>query len=168
MTGREVISRDEMVGKIKAACDARRDDDLMIMARTDARTTHGIEEALERGKAYEEAGADIVFIESPESEDEMKMITSAFNVPVLANMVEHGRTPFLTVPRLQEIGYDLVIFPVSATYVMAEAARKVMRTLKETGSTGAMVDSMIAFEEFNELMGLGDIRQMETRYSTGR
>jgi methylisocitrate lyase len=168
MTGREVISRDEMVGKIKAACDARRDDDLMIMARTDARTTHGIEEALERGKAYEEAGADIVFIESPESEDEMKMITSAFNVPVLANMVEHGRTPFLTVPRLQEIGYDLVIFPVSATYVMAEAARKVMRTLKETGSTGDMVDSMIAFEEFNELMGLGDIRQMETRYSTGR
>lgn len=168
MTGREVISRDEMVGKIKAACDARRDDDLMIMARTDARTTHGIEEALERGKAYEEAGADIVFIESPESEDEMKMITSAFNVPVLANMVEHGRTPFLTVPRLQEIGYELVIFPVSATYVMAEAARKVMRTLKETGSTGDMVDSMIAFEEFNELMGLGDIRQMETRYSTGR
>lgn len=168
MTGREVIPTDEMVGKIKAACDARRDDDLMIMARTDARTTHGIEEALERGKAYEEAGADIVFIESPESEDEMKMITSAFNVPVLANMVEHGRTPFLPVPELQEIGYDLVIFPVSATYVMAEAARKVMRTLRETGSTADMVDSMIAFEEFNELMGLGDIRQMETRYSTGR
>lgn len=168
MTGREVIPTDEMVGKIKAACDARRDDDLMIMARTDARTTHGIEEALERGKAYEEAGADIVFIESPESEDEMKMITSAFNVPVLANMVEHGRTPFLPVPKLQEIGYDLVIFPVSATYVMAEAARKVMRTLRKTGSTGDMVDSMIAFEEFNELMGLGDIRQMETRYSTGR
>lgn len=168
MTGREVIPTDEMVGKIKAACDARRDDDLMIMARTDARTTHGIEEALERGKAYEEAGADIVFIESPESEEEMKMITSAFNVPVLANMVEHGRTPFLPVSRLQEIGYNLVIFPVSATYVMAEAARKVMRILKETGSTGDMVDSMIAFEEFNELMGLGDIRQMETRYSTGR
>lgn len=168
MLGREIISLPEMTGKIKAACDARVDEDLLIMARTDARTTHGIEEALARGKAYEEAGADIVFIESPESEEEMKLITSSFKVPVLANMVEHGRTPFLPVSRLQELGYHLAIFPVSATYVMAKAVTELMKILKETGSTKDMIDQMIAFEDFNKLIGLPGIREMETRYSTGR
>ena len=119
MLGREIISIEEMTGKIKAACDARQDDELLIMARTDARTSFGIKEAIERGKAYEEAGADIIFIESPETEEEMKQITSSFSVPVLANMVEHGRTPFLPVSALEEIGYDLVIFPVTSTYVIA-------------------------------------------------
>ena len=168
MLGREIISLEEMTGKIKAACDARRDEDLLIMARTDARTNFGIDEALKRGKAYEEAGADIIFIESPESEEEMKLITASFNVPVIANMVEHGRTPFLNVSRLEELGYDLAIFPVTATYVIAKAVTEVMKTLKETGSTERMIDQMIAFEDFNKLIGLQAIREMETRYSTGR
>lgn len=168
MTGREIISTEEMTGKIKAACDSRQDDNLMIMARTDARTTCGIEEAIERGRAYEEAGADIIFIESPESKEEMKKITSAFSVPVLANMVEHGRTPFLNTAELQNIGYDLVIFPVSATYAMAKAVQEVMRALKTTGSTESMKDLMLDFQDFNQLIGLPVIRSMETHYSTGR
>lgn len=168
MLGREIISIEEMTGKIKAACDVRQDDELMIMARTDARTSFGINEAIERGKAYEEAGADIIFIESPETEEEMKQITSSFSVPVLANMVEHGRTPFLPVSVLEEIGYDLVIFPVTSTYVIAKAVSEVMKTLKETGSTGNIVDEMIAFEEFNKLIGLPAICEIEKRYSTGR
>ncbi|MDD2247616.1 isocitrate lyase/PEP mutase family protein [Aminobacterium sp. MB27-C1] len=166
MLGREIIPKDEMVGKIKAACDARQDDNLMIIARTDARTTCGIDEAIERGLAYEEAGADIIFVESPETEEEMKKITSIFVVPVLANMVEHGRTPFLPVSKLEEIGYNLAIFPVTSTYVIAKAVQDVMATLKKTGSTESMMDKMVLFEEFNNLIGLPDILEVEKLYST--
>lgn len=168
MLGREIIPLPEMVGKIRAACDARRDDDLMIMARTDARTNFGIDAALERGKAFEEAGADIVFIESPENIDEMRAITSAFRVPVIANMVEHGRTPFLSAAELREIGFDLGIFPVSSTYVIAKAVTELMRNLKRDGTTKAVVDRMIPFAEFNDLIGLPEVRDMEKRYATGR
>lgn len=168
MLGREIISKEEMVGKIKAACDARHDPDFMIMARTDARTNYGIEEALERGKAYEEAGADILFIESVESVEEMKKVTSSFNIPVLANMLEHGRTPLLSAKELEEIGYDLVIFCVSSTYVTAKAVTDLMKVLKTEGSTKNYLNQMIAFEEFNKLIGLPEIREIERKYATGR
>jgi len=168
MTGREIISSEEMAGKIKAACDARYDDNFLIMARTDARTGFGINEAIERGRAYADAGADILFIESPESEEEMKTITSSFDLPVLANMVEHGRTPYLPVSRLQEIGYDIAIFPVTATYAMAKAVTDIMKTLMETGTTTDLSDRMITFEDFNELIGLPEIKKMEAEYATGR
>jgi carboxyvinyl-carboxyphosphonate phosphorylmutase len=168
MLGREVISQEEMVGKIKAACDARIDDDLMIMARTDARTNFGIDAAIERGLAYEAAGADIIFIESPESIEEMQKITSSFNVPVLANMLEHGRTPLLTAKELEDLGYDLVIFCVASTYVIAKAVTKLMKELKTTGTTAGMIDEMIPFNEFNELVGLNIIREKEREYATGR
>jgi len=168
MLGREIISQEEMVGKIKAACDARVDEDLMIMARTDARTNYGIDAAIERGKAYEEAGADIIFVESPESVEEMKKITSSFRVPVLANMLEHGRTPLLSAKELETLGYDLVIFCVASTYVIAKAVTKLMRELKRTGTTVGMLDDMIPFDEFNKLVGLNDIREKERKYATGR
>lgn len=168
MLGREVISQEEMVGKIKAACDARVDDDLMIMARTDARTNFGIDAAIERGLAYEAAGADIIFIESPESIEEMQKVTSSFNVPVLANMLEHGRTPLLTAKELEDLGYDLVIFCVASTYVIAKAVTKLMKELKTTGTTAGMIDEMIPFNEFNELVGLNIIREKEREYATGR
>jgi len=168
MLGREIISQEEMVGKIKAACDARVDDDLMIMARTDARTNFGIDAAIERGLAYEAAGADIIFIESPESIEEMQKVTSSFNVPVLANMLEHGRTPLLTAKELEDLGYDLVIFCVASTYVIAKAVTKLMKELKTTGTTAGMLDEMIPFSEFNELVGLDIIRKKEREYATGR
>jgi len=168
MLGREIISQEEMVGKIKAACDARVDEDLMIMARTDARTNYGIDAAIERGRAYEEAGADIIFIESPESVEEMKKIMSSFRVPVLANMLEHGRTPLLSAKELETLGYDLVIFCVASTYVIAKAVTKLMRELKRTGTTVGMLDDMIPFDEFNKLVGLNDIREKERKYATGR
>lgn len=168
MLGREIITREEMVGKVKAACALRRDPDFMIMARTDARTTHGLQEALERGKAYEEAGADILFIESVESVDEMRAVTSSFKVPVLANMLEHGRTPLMSAEALEQIGYDLVIFCVSSTLVAARAVTELMRTLKKDGTTKGFLDRMIVFEEFNKLIGLPEIREIEQRYATGR
>ena len=168
MLGREIISRQEMVGKIRAACDARHDPDFMIMARTDARTTHGLKEALERGKAYEEAGADIVFIESVESVAEMREVTSSFSVPVLANMLERGRTPLLSATELEEIGYDIVIFCVSSIFVVAKAVTELMRTLKAEGTTKSFLDRMITFDDFNKLIGLPEVRRLEERYATGR
>lgn len=167
MTGRQVVSKEEMVGKIKAAADVRTDPDLMIIARTDARTIHGIGEALERAKAYEEAGADILFIESPESVEEMKQITTSFKVPVLANMVEGGRTPFLPVKELQDLGYDLVIFPTASTYLVTKALTRLMTVLKETGTTASLIPEMITFEQFNDLIGLTKIREIESIYVKG-
>jgi len=168
MIGRELITMQEMVGKIHAAVDARENDDFMIMARTDARTEFGIEAAIERGKAYEEAGADLLFIESPETEEEMKAITTSFNVPVLANMIEHGRTPLLSAQKLEDIGYDLVIFCVSSTYAAAKAIQDLMNTLKAEGTTEGFMDRMIPFDKFNKMIGLSDVRAKEEKFNTGR
>ena len=167
MTGRQVVSKEEMVGKIKAAVDVRKDSDFMIIARTDARTVHGIGEALERAKAYEEAGADILFVESPESIEEMKQITSSFNVPVLANMVEGGRTPFLPAQDLETLGYELVIFPTASTYLVTKAVSRLMTVLKQTGTTASLIPEMITFEQFNDLIGLTKIRDIENMYVKG-
>lgn len=164
MLGRQVISKEEMVGKIKAAVDARQDPDFMIMARTDARTILGIEEAIERGLAYQEAGADIIFIESPESEEEMKMITDAISVYTLANMVEGGRTPLLTNTRLEELGYNLVIYPTASTYVTTKAMLDLMESLKKEGTTEAKMKDMVPFAQFNDLIGLTEIRELEAKY----
>ena len=164
MTGRQVVPLEEMVGKIKAAVSARQDPDFVIIARTDARTNLGIEEALRRGKAFAEAGADVLFIESPESLEEMKLITSSFDIPVLANMVEGGRTPLMTAQELQELGYGLVIFPTSSTYITAQAVTRVMQELKNSGTTKALLDEMIPFQQFNELVGLPAVREIEDKF----
>lgn len=168
MLGREVISKDEMVGKIHAAVDARESKDTLIMARTDARTTFGIDEALARGHAYEDAGADILFIESVESEEEMKQVTSSFKVPVLANMIETGRTPLKSKSELQAIGYDLAIFPCTSTFVVAKALTDLMNHLKKNGTTEDYSNNMLTFEGFTDIAGLPEIRESEEKYKTGR
>ena len=169
MIGREVISKDEMVGKIKAACDARQGD-MMIMARTDARTVYGIEEAIKRGLAYKEAGADIIFIESPESKEEMMLINKEIPGLTLANMVEGGRTPIFKNDELESFGYNLVIYPTASTYVTTKAMIDLWEGLKRDGTTITQLDKMVPFAQFNELMGLQKIRDIEHTYasSTGR
>lgn len=164
MLGRDVVSTEEMVGKIKAAVAARIDPDLVILARTDARTKYGIEEAIARGRAYQDAGADALFIESPESEEEMKLITSSFHVPVLANMIEHGRTPFKSASELQALGYHIALYCVSSTYVTAAAVRDLMTALKDSGTTAPMWERMMTFEDFNNFIGLPHIRDLEKKY----
>lgn len=124
----------------------------------------GIEEAIRRGKAYEAAGADVLFIESPESVEEMKLITASFKVPVLANMVEGGRTPNLPVKELQAIGYGLVIFPTASTYIVTKAVFDLMNELKASGTTAGMIDKMVPFGQFNDLIGLPAIREIENKY----
>ncbi|HCL78882.1 MAG TPA: carboxyvinyl-carboxyphosphonate phosphorylmutase [Synergistaceae bacterium] len=168
MVGREVIAAEEMVGKIHAACDARRDDDFMIMVRTDARTTHGIDAALERASLYQEAGADILFVESPESLDEMRRITAHCTVPTVANMVEFGRTPLYTAEELQELGYRLMLMPVAATFLIAKAISEAARVMRTEGSSKSLMGSMLSMKECTDLLGLKDVREMEARYATGR
>ena len=165
MTGRQVIPLEEMVGKIKAAVDTRIDPDFMIMARTDARTVHGIDEALARGLAYQEAGADIVFIESPESVEEMKKINQTLSAYTLANMVEGGRTPLIPNEELAALGYNLVIYPTASTYATTKAMLSLMEGLKKDGTTATMMDMMVPFPQFNDLIGLPLIRDIEGKYA---
>ena len=169
MTGRQVVPMEEMVGKVKAAVDARQGD-MMIMARTDARTVYGIEEAINRGLAYKEAGADIIFIESPESKEEMMLINKEIPGLTLANMVEGGRTPIFKNDELESFGYNLVIYPTASTYVTTKAMIDLWEGLKRDGTTITQLDKMVPFAQFNELLGLQKIRDIEHTYasSTGR
>lgn len=141
--GRKVVEITEMVGRIKAAVDARDDQNLLIIARTDARTELGIEAAIERAHRYHEAGADVLFVESPESEAEMRQVTGSIDAPTLANMVEGGRTPVFEAAKLQEIGYRLAIFPNSLTRMIANQGARMLETLKQTGATAGFSDRMV-------------------------
>ncbi len=157
--GRRVVSQEEMSRRISVAVEARSDPDFLIVARTDARSSLGLDEALRRGAAYVEAGADVLFIESPESESELAAIGSSFDVPLLVNMVEGGRTPVLPAQRLQELGFRLAIFPVAALLGAAAAMQRVYRSLQETGSTSGQ--DLFAFSDFNALMGFEEIWTFE-------
>ena len=169
MHGREVVPMEEMIGKIHAACDARTDDNFMIIARTDARTNFGIDAAIERGMAYKEAGADIVFVESPESVDELKKVAAAFpDVPTIANMVEFGRTPLLTADELEAMGFNIMIIPVLSTFVIAKAVSEAAAVLMKDRSSKNLLDRSIDFNDFTELLGLPQVRAMEEKYATGR
>ena len=165
MLGREVISLEEMVQKIKAAVDIRNDSDFVIIARTDARTNYGLEEALRRGKAYEEAGADVLFIESPESVAELQKINETFpDTPTLANMIEGGRTPLPTVDELEKLGFAIAIFPLGPLYAAAKAVGAYVEELKASKSTAGKLKDIIAFEDFNRLIGLPEYNRLEERY----
>lgn len=167
MAGRRVIPMEDMIQKIKAAVDTRRDQDLVIIARTDARTNHGLEEALRRGKAYAEAGADLLFIESPESLDEMKQINAAFpNTPTLANMLEGGRTPMPSTEELQRMGYNIAIYCTGPLYAAAGAVQRYMQALQRDKNTQAMLNDMITFKEFNSFIGLDRYNSLGKKYHT--
>jgi carboxyvinyl-carboxyphosphonate phosphorylmutase len=168
MLGRDVIPVGEMVQKIKAAVDTRQEDDFVIIARTDARTNYGLEEALSRAKAYEEAGADVIFVESPESVDELRTITETFRgTPTLANMIEGGRTPLPSLDELERMGFGIAIFPLGPLYAAAKAVGLYLEELKTARSTASKLSDMITFEAFNQLIGLPDYNRLEERYRAG-
>lgn len=164
MLGRQIVPIDEMVGKIEASVNTRQDEDLVIIARTDARTNYGIEEAIRRGQAYARAGADVIFIESPESIEEMKLINQSMPKPTLANIVERGRTPNLPAAELEKIGYKIAIFPVTSVLAETKVLFTVFNRLMETGSTNNVMEYLYDFEEFNLLMGAAQVREIERRY----
>ncbi|NBX95421.1 MAG: carboxyvinyl-carboxyphosphonate phosphorylmutase [Betaproteobacteria bacterium] len=177
--GRRVIPLDDMVRKIRVAVEARRSPDFLIIARTDARTAYGLDEALKRAQAYADAGADILFVESPESVDEMRRITATLNKPLLANMVEGGRTPVLSPAQLQDVGYRLGIFPVSALLAAAHAMQatyarlKALSNAKGTAGEGGPSEAapgtqalpLMAFSEMTQLMGFEEVWAFERRHA---
>ena len=164
MEGKQVIASEEMVAKIKAALDARTDKDFIIMARTDALAVYGIEEAIRRGNSYREAGADLIFVEAPETIDDMRRINKEIKAPTLANNIEGGKSPLLSAKVLEEIGYNVVVFPISMTLCVAKLAMDLMKEIKETGTTLSFIDQMMSFTDFTNLVGLREIRSKEEFY----
>ena len=164
MLGREVIDAQDMVMKLKAAVATRTDPDFLIIARTDARTNYGIDEAIRRGKLYAEAGADIVFVESVESIEEMRRVNREIPARTIANMVETGRTPFLTAQELQDVGYDLVVYPISSLFVAAKSIYDMLLDLKANGTTKNYLDKMMSFSQFNDFIGLPLVRELEANH----
>jgi methylisocitrate lyase len=164
MEGKQLIPTDEMVAKLRAAVHARTSPDFMIIARTDARAVNGFDDALERVRTYAEAGADIIFFEAPESVDEMRTINNTINKPLIANMVENGKTPFLGMKELEEIGYRIAIYPVSALYTATKAVLRMLERLKNDGTTQNCLEDMVEFHKFNELSGLKELRDLEKTF----
>ncbi|MGX1306428.1 2-methylisocitrate lyase-like PEP mutase family enzyme [Amorphus suaedae] len=161
---RRVIPLADMVRKIEVAVDSRRNDDFLIIARTDSRTGLGLDEAIRRGKAFAAAGADIVFVESPESEDEMRRVADEIDAPLFANMVNGGRTPLLSAARLKEIGYSVAIHPAVGFLAMGAALQKAYADLKENGETSDGID-LYDFSAFNTLLGFEDVWAFEEKYA---
>ncbi|MBW1769469.1 MAG: isocitrate lyase/PEP mutase family protein [Deltaproteobacteria bacterium] len=164
LEGKQVISTEEMVAKIKAAVDAREDSDFVIQARTDALATHGIDEAIDRANIYREAGADLLFIEAPTTIEEIIRINKEVDAPTVGIQGEGGKTPMTTVKELEKIGFNVVVYPGSALYAAAWAVKAVMEELITTGTTKGYMDRMYNFPGFNKLMGVERFLEKESLY----
>jgi 2-methylisocitrate lyase-like PEP mutase family enzyme len=164
LLGRRVVPIEDMVDKIKVAVASRDSADFLIIARTDARTGLGLDEALRRADAYAQAGADILFVESPESLEEMRQIGRCFDRPLMANMVEGGRTPIPDRKTLQELGYSIAIFPGLGFLAAGAALHKVYRYLKQHGSSVGVDAPLYKFAEFSELMGFRAVAEFDQTY----
>jgi 2,3-dimethylmalate lyase len=161
---RRVVPLEDMVKKIEVAVDSRKSDDFLVIARTDSRTSLGIDEAIRRGKAFAKAGADVVFIESPESEEEMLRVAEAIDAPLFANMVNGGRTPLLSAARLAEMGYAIAIHPAVGFLSVGAALQKAYADLLANGETSSSID-LYSFAEFNKLIGFEDVWAFEKKYA---
>jgi len=162
--GKQVIPQSEMVGKIRAALEAREDPDFVLIARTDAGAVLGFDEALKRAQAYRKAGADVIFIDAPQSMEELEITAKSIDAPLIANMDEGTKTPLLTTHELEELGYKIVIYPRSAPCAAAKTIQELMLTLKETGTPKGFIDRILTFEERNLLTGLARYRESERKY----
>ena len=167
MENKQVIPAAEMVEKIRAAVEGRTSDDFLIIARTDARAVEGLDRALRRARAYREAGADTLFIEAPQTEEEIAQIARAFaNVPLLFNWAEGGKTPPMRLEQLQELGYRIIIFPISTLLAATKALGEVLAEIKAEGTPHGVFPDRAPFQQFNELISLGEIQQLEKRFAT--
>jgi methylisocitrate lyase len=165
MAGKDVIPKDDYLPKLKAALEARRTKDFVIVARTDARAPLGLDEAISRGKAYRKAGADVIFVEAPRSEEELKKVADEIDAPLVANMIEDGVTPNLPSSKLLDIGYRIAVFPLSALYSATYAMQQVFSELKKTGATKHTRKQMVTFKDFNKFVDLDRFMSLEKRYS---
>ena len=166
LDGKVLIKTDEMVGKVKAAVDARKTSDTLIIARSDARAVEGLQEAIDRAHTYEEAGADILFIEAPRSVDELKIIRKSFhlNTPLLANMVEGGKTPVKTADDLKSLGFNIVIFPGGAVRAATFQLQEYYAGLLENGSNAEFSKRMHDFDSLNAVIGTPELLSIGKKY----
>lgn len=167
MRGKRVIPVEEQVGKLRAAVEARGDADLVIVARTDARQAVGLEDAITRALAYRDAGADALFVEAPQSLDELREIGRRLPPPLVANMVEQGATPDLDLAELAAIGFSWVVYPVAGLFAATHAMQGLYARLRADGSTRGFRDRLVSFPEFNDLIGLDQKYALDTRFGSG-
>ena len=163
---KRVVPQEEMVRKLRAALDAREDDDFTIIARCDALAVTGWDDALRRCEAYVEAGADVLFLEAIQTREQAADVTGRFDVPVLYNFVETGKSPLLPIAELEELGFKLVIFPISAMLAALRTMTDLMRELRETGTTAHLAaDRMVSIQECFETVGLSDMLALDASYA---
>jgi len=153
-----------MAKKIEAALDARRDPDLVIMARTDARAVSGLDEAIKRAKAYVKAGVDMIFIEAPQSVQELARIPKSVDIPMMANLVEGGKTPIVSVQELEKMGFKFASFSGSAQRAGLRAIKEVFHALRSTGRMDQMTDRIAPLSERSELLELSKYYEMDKKY----
>jgi carboxyvinyl-carboxyphosphonate phosphorylmutase len=167
MSGKLVIGADEMVGKIRAAVEARRDPDLLIIARTDAVAVTGTDDAIARAHAFAEAGADVLFVEAPASEADIERVATELRGvgPLVFNWAEGGRTPPMPLERIAELGFSLVIYPIGTLLAATAGIRTLLATLKRDGVPTAALDTLPTFGEFTDLIGLPEVQKLEQRFS---
>ncbi|HEX8732239.1 MAG TPA: isocitrate lyase/PEP mutase family protein [Ktedonobacterales bacterium] len=165
MDRKRVIPAEEMAAKIRAAIEARRDPDFLIIARTDARAVEGLEAALARAERYREAGADLLFVEAPQSLAEIEAIASRLRgAPLLYNWAEQGKTPPLAYDQLRGLGFQLIIFPITLLLTATQAMRAAAERLRAAGSPLPLLESLPTFQQFTDFIGLPEVKAMERRY----
>ena len=167
MSGKALIGTDEMVGKLQAAVAARTDPDLVIIARTDAVAVEGLDEALSRARAFAEAGADVLFVEAPTSEEDIARVAKELSgvAPLVFNWAEGGRTPPLSLERIAELGFSLVIYPIGTLLAATAGMRALLSTLQADGTPTAALPGLPTFDEFTDLIGLPEVQRLERRFS---
>lgn len=164
MRGKRVIARDDYIQKIRAAVETKDERDFFIVARTDALAAVGLDEAIARVEAARAAGADATFVEAPSSLDELKEIGRRAPKPTVANMIEQGKTPVLEQTQLAELGFDLILYPLAGLYASAHALTTVYDRLRDDGTTSGVRQQLMAFEQFNELIGVDEKRALAQRF----
>lgn len=165
LAGKEVVSPEEMIKKIEAACDARSDPDFVITARVDSLAIHGLGDAIERANRYADAGADMVFVEAPTSEEQIAEIIRSVKAPAWINMVEGGKTPLVPVARLQEMGAALVDYGPLVLFAAAAGIDRALDVLKRDGTTEAHLGELMTFQELNQLSRIDEYREREGKYA---
>jgi len=164
MKGKEVITQEEYTEKLGAAIDARQSKDFIIVARTDARATEGLDAAIERGLQNKKTGADAIFIEAPKSLEEMKIIGKTINAPLVANMIEGGATPMSSAETLHKLGFKIILYPLSVLFANTFATMNILKELKKSGTTTKFKQKVVNFNQFNDLVELPKFEKLEKKY----
>ncbi len=166
LAGKVVIPAEEFAAKIRAAVEARTDPDLLIIARTDAIAVNGFDDALRRAELAAKAGADMLFVEAPTTEEQIERVSRAFDAPLLFNYAPGGRSPLLPFPRLRELGYAVILLPVDTLFVAVRAIQRLLGDVREQDTVLAFADRYVPFREFNELIGVTDQFDLGEKYSS--